>query len=81
MDLPHGTNIDMIRLYVLYHLTNETIIKGNICSVFDLLYKEYNKGFYIVSLSNKNIKGSAAEIIIHRLLSEKILCNTRILVY
>jgi superfamily I DNA and/or RNA helicase len=76
MDLPHGTNIgDMIR-YICYTTDpNETIIKGNICSVFDLLYKEYNKVFTSFLLSNKNIQGSAAEIIIHKLLSENILLN------
>ena len=76
MDLPHGTNIgDMIRY--IYYIGNpkETIIKGNICSVFDLLYKEYNKAFTSFLLLNKNIKGSAAEIIIHKLLSEDILLN------
>src|SRR5690606_19122865 len=42
MKLPHGTNIgDMIR-YICYTTDpNETIIQGSICSVFDLLYKEY----------------------------------------
>lgn len=74
MDLPHGTNIgDMIR-YICYTTDpNETIIKGSICSVFDLLYKEYNKVFTSFLLSNKNISGSAAEIIIHKLLNENIL--------
>ncbi|TCC82688.1 AAA domain-containing protein [Pedobacter hiemivivus] len=76
MDLPHGTNIgDMIR-YICYTTDpNETIIKGCICSVFDLLYKEYNKAFTSFRLSNKNIRGSAAELIIHKLLSENILSN------
>lgn len=74
MELPHGTNIgDMIR-YICY-TTNpeETIIKGTICSVFDLLYKEYNKVFISFLSSNRKIKGSAAEIIMHKLLSDKIL--------
>lgn len=76
MDLPHGTNIgDMIR-YICYTTDpNETIINGSICSVFDLLYKEYNKVFTSFLLSNKGIRGSAAEIIIHKLLSENILLN------
>ncbi|TKC58515.1 DUF2726 domain-containing protein [Pedobacter hiemivivus] len=76
MDLPHGTNIgDMIR-YICYTTDpNETIVKGSICSVFDLLYKEYNKAFTSFRLSNKNIRGSAAELIIHKLLSENILSN------
>lgn len=76
MELPHGTNIgDMIR-YICYTTDpKETIVKGNICSVFDLLYKEYNKVFISFLSSNKNLKGSAAEIIIHKLLSEKILLN------
>lgn len=76
MELPHGTNIgDMIR-YICYTTDpNETVVKGSICSVFDLLYKEYNKVFISFLSSNKNIKGSAAEVIIHKLLSEKILLN------
>ena len=76
MDLPHGTNIgDMIR-YICYTTDpKETIVKGSICSVFNLLYKEYNKVLTSFLLSNKNIRGSAAEIIIHKLLSENILSN------
>lgn len=76
MALPHGTNIgDLIR-YICYTTDpKETIVKGQICSVFDLLYKEYNKAFTSFLLSNKNIGGSAAEIIIHKLLSENILLN------
>jgi len=76
MELPHGTNIgDMIR-YICYTTNpNETIVKGSICSVFDLLYKEYNKVFVSFLSSNKNIKGSAAEIIIDKLLNENILKN------
>lgn len=80
MELPHGTNIgDMIR-YICYTTDpNETIVKGSICSVFDLLYKEYNKVFISFLSSNKNVKGSAAEIIVHKLLSENILLNTQFL--
>jgi len=77
MELPHGTNIgDMIRY--IYYITDpkETIIKGSICSV-DLLYKEYNKAFISFLSLNKNIKGSAAEIIIHKLLSDDILNNSQ----
>lgn len=76
MELPHGTNIgDMIR-YICYTTDpNETIIQGSIRSVFDLLYKEYNKIFTSFLLSNKHIGGSAAEMIIHKLLSENILLN------
>lgn len=76
MELPHGTNIgDMIR-YICYTTDpNKTIVKGSICSVFDLLYKEYNKIFISFLSSNKNIKGSAAEVIIHKLLSENILLH------
>lgn len=76
MELPHGTNIgDMIR-YICYTTDpNETVVKGSICSVFDLLYKEYNRVFISFLSSNKNIKGSAAEIIIHKLLSKNILSN------
>lgn len=76
MKLPHGTNIgDLIR-YMCY-TTNpaETIVKGRICSVFDILYKEYNKALTSFIKSHKNIKGSAAEIIIHKLLQEEILLS------
>ncbi|RQO64824.1 hypothetical protein DBR43_31585 [Pedobacter sp. KBW06] len=78
MDLPHGTNIgDLIR-YICYTTDPaETIIKGKICSVFDLLYKEYNKAFMQFLLSNRKVKGSAAELIIHQLLREHILLNTQ----
>lgn len=76
MNLPHGTNIgDLIR-YICYTTDPaETMIKGSIRSVFDLLYKEYNKAFKQFLLSNKNVKGSPAELIIHQLLNEKILLN------
>ena len=76
MELPHGTNIgDMIR-YICYTTDpNETIVKGNICSVFDLLYKEYNKVFTSYLSSNKDIEGSPAEILVYKLLREKILSN------
>lgn len=76
MDLPHGTNIgDLIR-YICYTTDPaETIVKGSICSVFDLLYKEYNKAFIQFILLKKNVKGSAAELIIDKLLSENILLN------
>lgn len=76
MELPHGTNIgDMIR-YICYTTDpNKTIVKGSICSVFDLLYKEYNKVFISFLSSDRGIKGSAAEIIIHKLLSENILLH------
>ncbi len=76
MELPHGTNIgDLIRYICYTSNPTETIVKGSICSVFDLLYKEYNRVFTSFLLSNKNISGSAAEIIIHKLLSENILLN------
>ncbi len=76
MELPHGTNIgDMIR-YICYTTNpDETIIKGRIRSVFDLLYKEYNKVLIPFLSSNKSIKGSTAEIIVHKLLREDILLN------
>lgn len=76
MELPHGTNIgDMIR-YICYTTDpKDTIVKGNICSVFDLLYKEYNKVFASFILSNKDIEGSPAEILVYKLLREKILSN------
>jgi very-short-patch-repair endonuclease len=76
MLLPHGTNIgDMIR-YICYTTDpKNTIVKGGICSVFDLLYKEYNKVFTSFLLSNKDIEGSPAEILVYKLLREKILSN------
>src|SRR5690606_12606295 len=71
-----GTNIgDMIR-YICYTTdANETMVKGRICSVFDLLYKEYNQVFVSFLSSNTHIKGSPAEVITHKLLHEKILAN------
>lgn len=76
MELPHGTNIgDMIRYICYTTAPNETIVKGNICSVFDLLYKEYNRVFTSFILSNNNVKGSAAEVIIYKLLTDDILSN------
>lgn len=76
MELPHGTNIgDLIR-YICYTTDPaETIIQGRIRSVFDLLYKEYNQAFVSFRSANRNIKGSPAEIIIHKLLRENILLN------
>ncbi len=74
MELPHGTNIgDLIRYICYTSNSSETIVKGRICSVFDLLYKEYNQVFISFISSNKNVKGSAAEVIIHKLLTENIL--------
>lgn len=74
MELPHGTNIgDLIR-YICYTTDpEETITKGKICSVFDLLYKEYDKALTTFLSSNSRIRGSAAEIILLKLLTEKIL--------
>ena len=74
MEIPHGTNIgDLIRYICYITDPHEVIIKGRICSVFDLLYKEYNTIFTAFIESNKKLKGSAAEIIIHKLLTEEIL--------
>ncbi len=69
MELPHGTNIgDLIR-YMYYTADSESIVvEGKVRSVFDLLYKEYNREFAAFKMSNKKIKGSAAEIIISKLL-------------
>jgi len=76
MLLPHGTNIgDMIRYICYITDPKDTIAKGKICSVFDLLYKEYNKVFTSFLLSNKDIEGSPAEILVYKLLREKILSN------
>lgn len=76
MALPHGTNIgDLIR-YICYTTDpNETIFQGSICSVFDLLYKEYNRVFDSFLSSNMDIKGSPAEIVVHKLLSSNVLLN------
>ena len=71
MTLPHGSNIgDMIRYMCYTTDSKETIVQGKICSVFDLLYKEYNSMFTTFILSNENINGSAAEVIIYNLLRE-----------
>lgn len=76
MKLPHGTNIgDLIRYIHYTSDPNETIVKGSIRSVFDLLYKEYNRVFISFFSANRNIKGSPAEIIIYKLLNENILLN------
>lgn len=76
MDLPHGTHVgDLIR-YICYTTDPDvTIVKGSISSVFDLLYKEYNKVFTSFLSSNKKLRGSAAEIVVHKLLSENVLIN------
>ncbi len=73
MELPHGTNIgDLIR-YICYNYTPEQVTQsGSICSVFDLLYKEYNRLYITCASKNRAIGGSPAEVIIHKLL-EKLL--------
>lgn len=74
MDLPHGTNIgDLIRYICYISDPKEIIIRGKLCSVFDILYKEYNNAYSLLHTSNNTLNGSPAEIIIHRLLKEKIL--------
>jgi len=74
MELPHGTNIGDLLRYISYTTApNKTFLKGSISSVFDLLYKEYNKVFISFLSSNKKIGGSPAEIILHKLLCENIL--------
>ncbi len=74
MHLPHGSNIGDLVRYILYNSEEETaVFKGQICSVFDLLYKEFYKEFAQFVDSKGCIVGSAAEIIIHKLLSEEIL--------
>lgn len=74
MELPHGTNIgDLVRYMEYTTDPDETIIQGKICSVFDILYKEYYKEFTEFAETSTGIKGSAAEVIIHKLLVEKIL--------
>lgn len=76
MDLPHGTNIgDLIRYICYISDPKEVIIKGKLCSVFDILYKEYNKAYSLLHTSSGPLSGSPAEIIIHRLLKEKILVD------
>lgn len=76
MELTHGTNIgDLIR-YICYTANpDETIVKGKVCSVFDLLYKEYDKALNTFLASNNNVRGSAAEVIMYKLLTEKILTH------
>lgn len=78
MELPHGTNIgDLIR-YMCYTATDESIVvKGSVCSVFDLLYKEYSHVLTPFLDKNKMINGSPAEVIIHKLLQEDILHNNK----
>ena len=76
MELTHGTNIgDLVRYICYTAASDETIVKGKVCSVFDLLYKEYDKALKTFLASNNNTQGSAAEIIIHKLLTEKILTH------
>ncbi|MGL5681946.1 MAG: AAA domain-containing protein [Marinifilaceae bacterium] len=74
MELPHGTNIGDLVRYICYTTSpHETIVKGNVSSVFDLLYKEYNKICTTFIDSNREINGSVAEVIIYKLLTEEIL--------
>ena len=74
MELPHGTNIgDLIRYMCYTNDADKTIVHGKVYSVFDLLYKEYNKICTSFLSSNHNINGSVAEVIIHKLLAEKVL--------
>ena len=74
MELPHGTNIgDLIRYMCYTTDADKTIVHGKVYSVFDLLYKEYNKICTSFLSSNHNINGSVAEVIIHKLLAEKVL--------
>ena len=61
MEIPHGTNIgDLIRYICYITDPHEVIIKGRICSVFDLLYKEYTTLFTDFIESNKKLKETAA---------------------
>ena len=76
MELPHGSNIgDLVRYINYTGDTDEVTVKGKVCSVFDLLYKEYNEAFIQFAETNKNIEGSAAEVIIFKLLKEEILLS------
>lgn len=74
MKLPHGTNIgDLIR-YINYTTDAKNIIvESKIRSVFDLLYKEYHSELNTFLDSNSDMEGSAAEVLIHKLLLDKIL--------
>lgn len=76
MELPHGTNIgDLIR-YMCYNTDPyEVMVTGKICSVFDLLYKEYSKVFESFLMLNKDKKGSPSEKIIFNLLTDSVLLN------
>ncbi|MFI3298037.1 MAG: AAA domain-containing protein [bacterium] len=71
MDLPHGSNIgDLIR-YIYYNFEPEEVKQsGAVCSVFDLLYKEYNRLYSTFYSKNSDIAGSPAEVIMHNLLEE-----------
>lgn len=74
MPLPHGTNIgDLVRYINYTTCPEERTIKASICSVFDLLYQEYNKELQPFLSSHSHVKGSPAEVIIDRLLNKRIL--------
>ena len=71
MELPHGTNIgDLIRYICYVGDPEQTIVKGSVCSVFDLLYKEYNQVFNAFIEQNQELQGAAAEKIVHKLMVE-----------
>ena len=78
MELSHGTNLgDLVRYMIYADSSGDTVIESNIASVFDLLYKEYQKAFEDFMDRHKGIGGSAAEVIVHQLLGEQILTHPR----
>ncbi len=83
MQTPHGTNIgDLIRY--MYYTTDpkRTLVPGRISSVFDLLYKEFSHIRIPLLSFSKNINGSPAEVIIHKLLQENyIIRQSSIFIY
>ncbi|MGL4994493.1 MAG: AAA domain-containing protein [Bacteroidales bacterium] len=74
MSLPHGSNIgDLIR-YIDYTSGYEhSTIKGKVCSVFDILYKEYNQEYLLFEKKYRSMNCSPAEKIINNLLKNEIL--------
>lgn len=76
MNLPHGSNIgDLIR-YINYTSSPEgTTLKGRVCSVFDILYREFNHEYLVFDKKYKSINCSPAEKIILNLLKDEILSS------
>ena len=78
MELPHGSHIgDLIRYMQFRSGDNELFVKGSVCSVFDILYKEFAPSFQDYMRENNLIVGSPAEVIIDRLLTNEIFSDPR----